>query len=291
MLTNLLSHGWLILLLFCWVALSVGSFLNVAIYRLPVMLKRDWVSQAEEILNGATEPPPHLDSSEAETPEPFNLMVPRSRCPDCGHRISAWQNIPLISWLVLRGRCANCGQPISPRYPLVELLTALCSLAVIALFGYSWLGLVSLLYTWWLITLSFIDFDTKLLPDNLTLPLLWMGLLVNTNSSITDLTSAVIGSVAGYLVLWSIYWLFKLISGKEGMGYGDFKLLAALGAWLGWQALPIVILISSVTGVVLGGGLMVFKVIERSNPIPFGPFLAIAGWITLLWRDTLVHML
>jgi len=162
---------------------------------------------------------------------------------------------------------------------------------VIALYGYTWLGLVVLFFTWWLITLSFIDFDTRLLPDSLTLPLLWGGLLLNTRHGITDLTSAVIGAVAGYLILWSIYWAFKLLTGKEGMGYGDFKLLAALGAWMGWQALPIVILVSSISGVVLGGGLMLFGIIQRTNPIPFGPFLAIAGWITLLWRDTLVHLL
>ena len=286
--SHLLSHGWLIFLLFCWVALSVGSFLNVAIYRLPVMLNREWRSQAREILEDSKDFSSNPVQEESET---FNLMVPRSRCPDCAKPIKAWQNIPVLSWLLLRGRCAECGSPISARYPLVELFTLLCSLAVIALYGYTWLGLVVLFFTWWLITLSFIDFDTRLLPDSLTLPLLWGGLLLNTRHGITDLTSAVIGAVAGYLILWSIYWAFKLLTGKEGMGYGDFKLLAALGAWMGWQALPIVILVSSISGVVLGGGLMLFGIIQRTNPIPFGPFLAIAGWITLLWRDTLVHLL
>jgi len=290
--SNLLSLGWLTFILFCWVALSVGSFLNVVIYRLPIMLKHDWKMWAEEFLRPSDQENTGVDIPSTMEPEkPLNLMVLRSHCPDCGYMISAWHNIPLISWLWLHGRCANCGQPISARYPTVELVTAMSSLAVIALFGFSWLSLVALGFTWWLITLSFIDFSNHLLPDNLTLSLLWMGLLVNTGHAVTDLTSAVIGCVAGYLILWSIYWLFKLATKKEGMGYGDFKLLAALGAWLGWQALPIVILISSIGGVLLGGSLALFKVIDRSKPIPFGPFLAIAGWITLLWRDTLIRLL
>ena len=266
-----LSYGWLALLFFVWVALSVGSFLNVAIYRLPVMLRRDWRAQAHEVLD--------MDAPADEGPA-FNLMTPRSRCPKCAAPIAAWNNIPLLSWLLLRGRCAGCKAPISIRYPLVELLTAVASILVIAKFGFTWVGAAGVVFTWILIVLTFIDFDTKLLPDGLTLPLLWLGLLVNVFGGFTDLVSAVIGAVAGYLVLWSIYWIFKLLTHREGMGYGDFKLLAALGAWFGWQTLPVIALIASVVGIVLS------VVAGRAREmIPFGPFLAIAGWVTLLAHD------
>ena len=275
--TLLLSQGWLLFVLFVWVALSVGSFLNVAIYRLPVMLKREWRTQATEVLE--------LDTP-AESGSTFNLMTPRSRCPTCAITIPARHNIPVISWILLRGRCANCHAPISPRYPLVELLTAIASIAVIAVYGYTWLGAAALVFTWSIIALTFIDFDTQLLPDQITLPLLWLGLTVNLLGGFTDLNSAVVGAMVGYLVLWSIYWAFKLITGKEGMGYGDFKLLGAMGAWFGWQTLPMLVLISSIVGILLGG---TFLLVRRSREaIPFGPYLAIAGWVTLLERDRVI---
>ncbi|MCX7065767.1 MAG: A24 family peptidase [Proteobacteria bacterium] len=275
--TPLLSQGLLLFVLFVWVVLSVGSFLNVAIYRLPVMLKREWRTQATEVLE--------LDTP-AELGPTFNLMTPRSRCPTCAITIPARHNIPVISWILLRGRCANCHAPISPRYPLVELLTAIASIAVIAVYGYTWLGAAALVFTWSIITLTFIDFDTQLLPDQITLPLLWLGLTVNLLGGFTDLNSAVVGAMVGYLVLWSIYWAFKLITGKEGMGYGDFKLLAAMGAWFGWQTLPMLVLISSIVGILLGG---TFLLVRRSREaIPFGPYLAIAGWVTLLERDRVI---
>jgi leader peptidase (prepilin peptidase)/N-methyltransferase len=216
----------------------------------------------------------------AEQGPAFNLMTPRSRCPKCETPIAAWHNIPLVSWLLLRGRCAHCQAPISVRYPLIELLTAVASILVLAKFGYTWLGAAAVVFTWVMIVLTCIDLDTKLLPDGLTLPLLWFGLLVNAFAGFTDLRSAVIGAVAGYLVLWSIYWTFKLLTHREGMGHGDFKLLAALGAWFGWQTLPAIALISSVVGIVL-------TVLARRTreEIPFGPFLAIAGWVTLLAHD------
>jgi leader peptidase (prepilin peptidase) / N-methyltransferase len=270
-----LEYGWLVLFFVAWIGLSVGSFLNVVVYRLPVMLNREWRAQAAEVLGDA--PLPNGDS------EPFNLMTPRSRCPSCSTPIAAKHNIPVISWLLLRGRCANCHVPISARYPLVELLTAVTSLLAIAMYGYTWLGAAALVFTWAAIALAFIDLDTKLLPDQLTLPLLWLGLIVNIFGGFTDLTSAVFGAIVGYLLLWSVYWAFKLITHKEGMGYGDFKLLGALGAWFGWQALPMLVLISSVVGVLIGGA---FLLIKRSRePIPFGPFLAAAGWVTLLAHD------
>ena len=275
--TLLLSQGWLLFVLFVWVVLSVGSFLNVAIYRLPVMLKREWRTQASEVLE--------LDTP-AESGSTFNLMTPRSRCPTCAITIPARHNIPVISWILLRGRCANCNAPISPRYPLVELLTAIASIAVISVYGYTWLGAAALVFTWSIIALTFIDFDTQLLPDQITLPLLWLGLTVNLLGGFTDLTSAVVGAMVGYLVLWSIYWAFKLITGKEGMGYGDFKLLGAMGAWFGWQTLPMLVLISSIVGILLGG---TFLLVRRSREaIPFGPYLAIAGWVTLLERDRVI---
>jgi leader peptidase (prepilin peptidase) / N-methyltransferase len=276
-LTHLLSHGWLWLVLLTWIALSVGSFLNVVIYRLPVMMKREWRAQAAEVLELSAPP---------ETGPRFDLMVPRSRCPNCETTIPARHNVPVLSWLLLRGRCANCAAPISVRYPLVELLTAAASIVVVATFGYTWLALAALGFTWAIVALTFIDFDTKLLPDQITLPLLWAGLIVNLFGGFTDLASAVIGAVAGYLLLWSIYWAFKLITGKEGMGYGDFKLLGAMGAWFGWQTLPTVVLISSFVGILLGG---TFLLIRRSREsIPFGPFLAIAGWVTLLDHDRVI---
>ena len=221
--------------------LMVGSFLNVVIHRLPRMMEREWREQCSA-----------MDRENAPPAAPYNLVVPRSACPSCGHMISAWENIPVISWLILRGRCAHCKTPISPRYPIVEALTGIISGYVAWHFGFGPVALAALVFTWALIALTFIDFDTQLLPDSITQPLIWLGLLLNLNGFFTGLDSALIGAVAGYLMLWSVYWLFKLVTKKEGMGYGDFKLLAAIGAWLGWQMLPLVILLSSLVGAVVG---------------------------------------
>ncbi len=260
--------------------LMVGSFLNVVIYRLPVMMQREWEAQCADLRG---EPPP--------LHERFNLAVPRSRCPKCGHAISALENVPVISWLVLRGRCSGCKTAISARYPLIEALCGLLSAYAGWHFGYGLMGLGALLFVWTMIALTFIDFDTQLLPDDITLPLLWLGLLFNLGGQFTDLKSAVIGAMAGYLALWSVYWGFKLATGKEGMGYGDFKLLAALGAWFGWQLLPMTILLSSVVGAVVGISMILFARHGRNTPIPFGPYLATAGIIALFWGKPLSGML
>jgi leader peptidase (prepilin peptidase) / N-methyltransferase len=256
--------------------LLVGSFLNVVIHRLPKMMEREWHANC-------------LDLQGKDVPEQpkYNLVVPRSSCPNCGHMIGALENIPVISYLFLRGRCKACKTPISIRYPLVEALTGALSLAVAVQYGYSHLTLFALVFVIALVALTFIDFDTQLLPDDITLPLLWLGLLLNLNSGFTDITSAVVGAMAGYLVLWAVYWLFKLVTGKEGMGYGDFKLLAAIGAWFGWQLLPAVILLSSVVGSVIGIGLILFKGKTRQTAIPFGPFLALGGIAALFYGQTL----
>jgi leader peptidase (prepilin peptidase)/N-methyltransferase len=250
----------------------IGSFLNVVVYRLPVMAQRELDNY---IAHEAGKDLPH--------PDRFNLMVPRSACPHCGHRITALENIPIVSWLVLRGKCSACKAPISPRYPIVEAVTGLLSAVLIWHFGSGWLGLASLAFAYFLIAMTLIDYDTKTLPDDLTYPLLWLGLLVNLNGTIVPLRDAVIGAMAGYLALWAVYWLFKLATGKEGMGYGDFKLLAALGAWMGWAMLPTIVILSSVVGAVVGISLIVFARRDRNNPIPFGPYLAAAGMIALLY--------
>lgn len=252
--------------------LLIGSFLNVVIYRVPKMMQRE---SDNYVAHESGRELPHTDR--------FNLMVPRSSCPHCGHRITALENIPVISWLVLRGKCSSCKAPISARYPLIELATGLLSGALVWTFGSGAMGLATLLFGYLLLAMTFIDFDTQLLPDDLTYPLLWAGLLVNLNGTFVPLREAVIGAAAGYLALWSIYWLFKLATGKEGMGYGDFKLLAALGAWLGWTMLPTIILLSSVVGAVVGISLIVFARHGRDKPIPFGPYLAAAGLIALFY--------
>ncbi|BBQ54990.1 prepilin peptidase [Aeromonas jandaei] len=277
-----LAHGlpWLYFSLVFIFSLMIGSFLNVVIHRLPIMLEREW--QAE--YRGYFTP----DQEQATEPR-YNLMVPRSACPHCGHAITALENIPLLSWLWLKGRCSECQAPISARYPLVEMLTALLSVAVAMVISPGWGTLAALLLTWILVSLTFIDLDKMLLPDQLTLPLLWGGLLFNLIGGFAPLADAVIGAMAGYLVLWSLYWAFKLLTGKEGMGYGDFKLLAALGAWLGWQALPIILLLSSLVGAIIGISLIALRKHHQGNPIPFGPYLAIAGWIALLWGDTITR--
>jgi leader peptidase (prepilin peptidase) / N-methyltransferase len=250
--------------------LLFGSFLNVVIYRIPKMMQRDFDNYMAEQRG---EELPHRDA--------FNLMVPRSACPHCGHQISAIENIPVVSYLALRGSCANCKAPISIRYPLVESLTALISIGLIWHFGSGIAGLASLVFAYFLIALALIDFDTQLLPDDLTLPLMWCGLLINTQGVFCTLESAVAGAAVGYLSLWIIYWLFKLATGKEGMGYGDFKLLAAIGAWCGWTVLPITILLSSLVGAVVGIWLIVMAKRGRDIPFAFGPYLAIAGLIML----------
>ena len=265
--------------IFCAViGLLVGSFLNVVIHRLPKMMDNDWRSQCAELHGQAT-----LDA------EVLSLSVPRSRCPQCGHPITALENIPVISWLALRGKCSACRTPISPRYPIVEALTSLLSTLAAVHFGFGWAAAGALLLIWGLIALTFIDYDTQLLPDSITLPLLWAGLLLNLFGTYTDLQSAVVGAMLGYLSLWSVYWGFKLVTGKEGMGYGDFKLLAALGAWLGWQTLPLIILLSSLVGALLGIALIVLAKRGRNVPIPFGPYLATAGLIALIWGKELTQ--
>ncbi|HCT2504787.1 MULTISPECIES: prepilin peptidase [Aeromonas] len=274
------SLPWLYFSLVFLFSLMIGSFLNVVIHRLPIMLEREWQAEYLSYFNPETQ---------LQQEERYNLMVPRSACPHCGHAITAMENIPLLSWLWLKGRCRECQAPISARYPLVELLTALLSLVVAATFPPGWGLLAALLLTWVLVALTFIDLDKMLLPDQLTLPLLWGGLLFNLAGGFVPLADAVIGAMAGYLVLWSLYWAFKLLTGKEGMGYGDFKLLAALGAWLGWQALPIVLLLSSLVGAIIGISLILLRNHHQGKPIPFGPYLAIAGWIALLWGDTITR--
>ncbi len=258
--------------------LAVGSFLNVVIHRLPKMMEREWQAQCDELSGNHLPPPP-----------PYNLFKPASACPHCGHKIGALENIPILSYLALRGKCRGCGAPISVRYPIVEALTAMLSAYAAWSIGFSAAGLGALLLIWALIALTFIDLDTQLLPDGITMPLLWLGLLFNLAGTYTDLRSAVIGAVSGYLVLWSVYWLFKLATGKEGMGYGDFKLLGALGAWLGWQMLPLIILLSSAVGAVAGIALIVVTRKGRNIPIPFGPYLAGGGLIALIWGQALTH--
>lgn len=263
----------------CILGLLVGSFLNVVILRLPRMLEREWQAQCRELLAGAADTP--------APPERFNLWWPPSTCPQCSHRIRAWENIPVLSYLLLRGRCSSCGTRISARYPAIEALTAVLSACVAWHFGFGAAALAALLLTWALIALSVIDIDHQLLPDNITLPLLWLGLLLSLAGVFTDPRASLIGAAAGYLSLWSVYHAFRLLTGKEGMGYGDFKLLAALGAWLGWQALPVIILLSSLVGAVVGIVLIVTLGRDRNVPIPFGPYLAAAGWLALLWGDKL----
>jgi len=265
-------------LIFCATVfgLAVGSFLNVVIYRLPVMLEREWRAQCAEFLNTAAAPAPA---------EKFNLATPRSRCPTCGHAIRAHENIPVLSYLLLRGRCSACGVKISARYPIIEFVTGLLSAVVAWRYGFTIAALAALFLTWALIALTMIDFDHQLLPDNITLPWLWLGLLLSIGSVFTDMQSSIVGAVAGYLSLWIVYQVFKWATGKEGMGFGDFKLLGMLGAWLGWQALPAIILLSSLVGATVGISLIVFARRDRRIPIPFGPYLAAAGWIYLVWGE------
>lgn len=257
----------------------IGSFLNVVIHRLPKMLEQRWKDDCFAIANPEAEPPAR---------EPYNLAVPRSACPHCGHRIRWYENIPVASWLALRGRCSACRAPISARYPLVEIATGALTLLVVSLAGPGWPALWALLFAWSLIALTLIDYDTQLLPDEITLPLLWLGLLVALADGGVTIEDAVIGATAGYLVLWSVYQAYRLATGREGMGFGDFKLLAALGAWLGWQKLPLVIILSSGVGAVIGIAMILFLGRDRAKPVPFGPYLAIAGFIAWGWGDALL---
>ena len=271
----------MLLLVAAILGLMVGSFLNVVVYRLPVILQRDWQAQARDVLEV-----PHDETGEQQ---PFNLLWPPSRCQHCSAPVRAWQNIPVLSWLLLRGRCKECGGRISLRYPLVEVASAALSVLVAWQFGLTGQGIGMLVLTWGLLALSLIDADHQLLPDVLVLPLLWLGLLLNSFELFTSLQDAVYGAAFGYLSLWSVFWLFKLVTGKEGMGYGDFKLLAMLGAWGGWQVLPLTILLSSVVGAVLGVIILRLQRQGMAQPLPFGPYLAIAGWIAIIWGEQITR--
>ncbi|MDM8569682.1 A24 family peptidase [Thiotrichales bacterium HSG1] len=262
------------------IGLTVGSFLNVVIYRLPIMVEQGWRRDCAELLE---------ISSNANT-ERFDLILPPSRCPNCSHAITVLENIPIISYILLRGRCSACQHKISIRYPIIEFVSMLLSAIVAWKFGYGWPLLGALLLTWALLAASIIDLDHYLLPDHIVLPLLWLGILFNLFNVYVELELSVIGAMFGYLSLWSVYWVFKLFTGKEGMGYGDFKLLAALGAWLGWLALPGIIFLSSLVGAVIGVSLVMLKVQSQDKPIPFGPFLATAGWLHLIWGEHLIDL-
>jgi leader peptidase (prepilin peptidase)/N-methyltransferase len=277
------QHTTFFLVLCAMLGLVVGSFLNVVIYRLPVMLEREWKAECATLL--ASDEP-----AGAETTDKFNLVAPNSHCPACKRPVRAWENIPVLSYLLLGGKCAGCSAPISMRYPAIELLSGVLSLAIAWQLGPGILTVFALLLTWCLISLSFIDIDHQLLPDNITLPLLWLGLIINSIGGFVPLSDAVWGAIGGYLVLWLVYWGFKLLTGKEGMGYGDFKLLAALGAWMGWQSLPAIIILSSLVGAVIGTGMICLQGRDKSIPIPFGPYLAAAGWIYLLAGDQLLAL-
>jgi leader peptidase (prepilin peptidase)/N-methyltransferase len=266
--------------------LLIGSFLNVVIYRIPVILDNEWREAATEILE---EQDIKVEKPEATESAPFNLVVPRSACPSCGHQITALENIPIISYLFLGGKCSGCKSSISIRYPLIELLTGLMFAFSAYYFGWSYQAAATIVLSAILITLIFIDIDRKLLPDNIVYPLLWIGLFINIDNTFVSLEEAVIGALAGYLTLWSIFWLFKLATGKEGMGYGDFKLLAALGAWLGFKMLPLIIMLSSVVGAVLGILILVISKKGRETTLPFGPYLAIAGLVALFWGNQIVE--
>lgn len=262
-------------------SLVIGSFLNVVIYRLPKMMEQEWQQEYQAYFS---------PQQNAVVPAAFNLATPRSSCPQCNAPVQARDNIPLLSWLLLKGKCRNCSAPISPRYPLVEALTAILSGVVAWQLGYGMAAAVVIIITWTLIALTFIDIDKMLLPDQLTLPLLWLALVFSlTDSAFVNPAQAIVGAAAGYLSLWSVYWLFKLLTGKEGMGYGDFKLLAVFGALLGWQQLPLIILLSSCVGAVVGIVLLSVQGKDKATPIPFGPYIAAAGWIAMLWGEQLTN--
>lgn len=282
--TGLLQTNSLLLMIVVAVfSLLVGSFLNVVIHRLPIMMQRGWRSECAELLNCDD---PQATDSETN----YNLITPRSRCPSCDHLITAKENIPVVSYLLQRGRCSHCGTGISVQYPIVELVTMLLSVLVAMEFGFGWQLASGLVITWALVALSVIDLKHTLLPDAITLPVLWLGLLASLLPVFVEPGEAIVGAAVGYLSLWSVYWLFKLVTGKEGMGYGDFKLLGLFGAWLGWTAIPSIILMSSVVGAVVGISLIVIRGRDRNLPIPFGPYLAVAGWLTLLWGEQIAAL-
>ncbi len=278
------QNSGVFLLFVTLIGFTVGSFLNVVIHRLPRMMEKQWHRDCQELLANMQSEQTERNAQTGDE-APYTLSRPASHCPHCGHPIRAWENIPVISWLFLKGRCSACHNPISLRYPLVEAVTGALSFVVAYHFGFTWAVFAALVLTWALIALSMIDFDVQLLPDNITLPFLWLGLLINLGGLFTDPRSAIIGAAAGYLSLWSVYQLFKRLTGKEGMGYGDFKLLALLGAWFGWQYLPQIILLSALVGAVVGILLIVVRGRDRNIPIPFGPYLAAAGWISMMWGD------
>lgn len=261
--------------------LLTGSFLNVVIYRLPKMMEREWRTECSQLLD--------RESSEIQKPA-YNLLIPRSACPHCGHKISALENIPVASFIFLGGKCRECGSPISWRYPAVELISCISALGIALTFGFTIQSVLGIILTWALIVLTVIDFDHQLLPDNITLPFLWLGIIVNMFGIFTDVYSSLLGAIFGYMVLWIVYICFKLLTGKEGMGHGDFKLLAMLGAWLGWQYLPLIIIISSLSGSIVGLGLILFRSHGKSQPIPFGPYLALGGWISLMFGYDLITL-
>ena len=269
-----------------FLSLLIGSFLNVVIYRLPIMMEREWRAQCEELAETeATDIPAGR----------FDLVFPRSRCTSCDAQITAMQNVPIVSYLILRGKCASCGSSISKRYPIVETLSAILTAIVAWRFGFGWESAAAVLLTWTLIAISVIDIDHQIIPDSISLPFVWIGLMLSlfhpmqgSEVLFIDSETAVVGALAGYLSLWTVYQLFRLLTGKEGMGYGDFKLLAVLGAWLGWQMLPLIILLSAIVGAVVGISMIVFRRADRSTPIPFGPYLAAAGWIAMLWGPQIV---
>lgn len=280
------ANLWFYLTTVGLVSLCIGSFLNVVIYRLPLMMQKEWQTECRLLLADELTSP-KTEQATSQNTDTFNLVKPNSCCPKCKAAIKPWQNIPIFSWLFLKGKCATCDNPISVRYPTVEAITATLSLVVAYTFGATEQALLYIVVTWALVALTFIDIDHMLLPDQLTLPLLWLALIASVMSYTIAPSDAIIGAACGYLSLWSVFWLFKLITGKEGMGYGDFKLLAVFGALLGWQSLLTIILLSSVVGAVIGIALLSIQGKDKATPIPFGPYLAIAGWITMLWETQL----
>ncbi len=272
------DYFWHVFSLLSLLGLIVGSFLNVVIHRLPITLQQEWKKQSREVLN--------LPKDETQ-PELFNIAFPSSHCPSCQHKLAIWENIPIVSYLILRGKCRSCHQNISLRYPLIELVTGLLFGLIFCQYGLTPISLSLMLLSCALLCLTMIDLDHMLLPDQITLPVLWLGLLVNSQLGMVSPLDAVYGAMFGYLILWSVYWLFKLLTKKEGMGYGDFKLLAMLGAWFGWQAVPIMVFLSAFLGAFIGVSLILLKRIDRDKPIPYGPYLAIAGVMIIFWRDTL----
>lgn len=283
LITVLRENATFFLIVVGFFSLLVGSFLNAAIYRIPIMLQHGWREECEELIGGDSY------TTKEEMNKKFNLFVPRSQCPSCGHMITALENIPVISYLFLRGKCSSCKTHISIQYPIIEISTALLSVFIAWKIGFSWQVLAALVFTWTLITLALIDAKTMLLPDNLTLPLMWLGIAVNYNELFVNLQSSVLGAMIGYMSLWTLFQVFRLVTGKEGMGYGDFKILAAIGAWGGWQILPFTIFVASLLGAVIGILMMTIQKKKESQPIPFGPWLALAGFIGFIWRDEVIQ--